>query len=93
MDLAFAKPFTSSQMTLVPGRRYRVVQTFRDFDDLPHAAPESWIFLGHNFVPYHDGLSLFVQVEGAGERSIRLQWTPDEQGPLIDNLAQYLIEA
>jgi hypothetical protein len=93
MDEAFAKPFTANRMTLAPGRRYQVVQAFHDFDHGLHAPCESWIYLGHNFVPYHDGLVLFVQLDDAGQSSIRLQWGPDEQGHLIENLEQYLAEA
>lgn len=74
---------------LVNGRRYAVIQTFRDFDNAEHAVGEVWIYIGSSFLPYDDGLSLFVEIDGK-ERQIRMQWRDDEQGPIIDNLQAYV---
>ena len=68
------------------GARYRVRRAFTDFDGAVHEIGESWIFRGHSFLPYEDGLTLFIEPGGA----IRLRWTPDDQGPVIDALADYL---
>jgi len=51
---------------------------------------ESWVYLGRNFVPYEDGLSLFVSLDGLNEWQIRLQWRPEQQGAVIDNLHEYV---
>jgi len=80
-------------LCLVRGRRYRVVKTFADFDGDLHRVGESWIFLGRNFLPYEDGLSLFVSLDGDQEWHIRMRWTPEEQGPIIDALGEYLAPA
>jgi len=54
---------------------------------------ETWTFLGHNFLPHDDGLSLFVSLDGDREWHIRLQWRDDQQGPLIDRLEDYIRKA
>lgn len=72
------------------GHSYRVTQPFTDYDGDLHPAGESWTYLGHNFVPYHDGLSLFVSLDGTQEWQIRLSWNPEDQGPIIDALETYI---
>jgi Domain of unknown function (DUF3601) len=75
---------------LRPGQRYTVIQAFRDYDGDDHPVGETWIFLGHNFLPYDDGLSLFVSKSGDDEWHIRMQWRPEEQGPIIDAFDRYV---
>jgi hypothetical protein len=72
------------------GRRYRVTTPFTDFDRDTHPEGESWIFLGSNFVPYDDGMSLYVSLDGEREWVIRLQWRAEEQQEVLDQLGQYL---
>jgi hypothetical protein len=72
------------------GQWYTVAREFADYDRLVHPVGESWQFLGHNFVPYHDGLSLFVSPDGESERHIRMQWMPEEQAAIIDDLENYI---
>jgi hypothetical protein len=81
-----AKPFKH----LRPGGRYHVVKPFFDYDCVGHPAGESWIFDGSNFLPYDDGLSLFVTRDNGRCQHIRLQWRPEAQGAVIDALEQYL---
>ena len=38
------------------------------------------MFLGHSFLPYEDGMSFFVSIDGINEWHLRLQWRPEEQG-------------
>ena len=75
---------------LQSGRRYRVLREFTDFDGDAHRAGEEWTFLGSNFVPYEDGLSLFVSKDGVSEWQIRMQWRPEAQGPVLDRLDAYV---
>jgi hypothetical protein len=75
---------------LKAGSVYQVVKDFRDYDKEPHTAGETWIFIGSNFVPYDDGLSLFASIDGV-DQQIRLQWRPEEQAEIIDNLEAYLV--
>ena len=75
------------------GLAYRVARPFTDHDGVLHPAGECWTYLGHNFVPYHDGLSLFVSLDGAQEWQIRLSWLPEDQGHIIDALADHLVPA
>ncbi len=75
---------------LIIGDWYTVAREFIDHDRDVHPVGETWQFLGHNFVPYHDGLSLFVSPDGEGERHIRMQWLPEEQAAIIDNLESYI---
>ena len=83
------RKFTAAD--LVPGRIYRVVAAFEDHDGINHAIGESWRFLSKNFVPYEDGLSLFVERE---ERvvQIRLQWRAETQGNVIDGFSDLVEE-
>ncbi len=74
---------------LLPGRRYRIVQPFTDYDGREHAIGEAWEFVGSSFLPYDDGLSLFVR-DGDAIRHIRMQWRAEEQGPVIDALSDYI---
>lgn len=82
---------TRDFMHLVSGRRYVVVQAFTDFDGDRHPVGEAWAYIGSAFLPYDDGLSLFVETE-ASTRHIRMQWRPEQQGPIIDRLQDYLHE-
>jgi hypothetical protein len=68
---------------------YLVIRAFRDFDGGEHAEGEVWTFIGSSFLPYEDGLSLFVMIDGT-HRQVRMQWRNEEQGPIIDRLADYL---
>ena len=77
---------------LTAGRKYIVISEFQDFDRDTHPIGETWIFLGSSFVPYDDGLSLFVSLDGEHEWQIRMQWRPEEQGAIIDTLESYIKE-
>lgn len=81
---------TTAFQHLAVGRRYRVVQEFTDFDGSVHPVGEEWTFSGHSFLPYDDGLSLFVSTGGGSVRQIRMRWTPDDQGPVVDALREYV---
>jgi len=78
---------------LVPGKRYRVVKAFTDFDRQEHLVGETWTYVGTAFLPYDDGRSLFVSLDGEGEWHIRMQDRPEEQGPVLDHLREYVVEA
>ena len=75
---------------LTLGLRYRVVKEFEDFDRDRHLISEEWVFMGHSFLPYEDGMSFFVSLDGAQEWHIRLQWRPEQQGSVLDALDEYL---
>jgi hypothetical protein len=77
--------------SLEVGKRYRVCATFVDFDGDAHAPGEEWIFLGSTFLPYEDGLSLFVSLDGSREWQIRMQWRPESQGAILDGFADYVV--
>jgi hypothetical protein len=78
-------------LDLEPGRRYRVIKAFMDHDRDAHPEGEEWTFLRSAFVPYHSGLSWFVSADGVQETHIRMQSTPEEQGNILSNLAEYLV--
>jgi hypothetical protein len=71
---------------LTPGLRYEIASAFIDFDGDEHPVGECWVFLGHNFLPYDDGLSLFVSRDGRQEWHIRLQDRPETQGGIVQAL-------
>ena len=74
---------------LYAGGHYAVVQAFTDYDGIVHPAGESWTYTGSNFLPYEDGLSLFVTISRRNLQ-IRLQWRPEAQGGIIDQLEDYV---
>lgn len=75
------------------GKKYVVVSQFQDFDKDVHPVGETWTFIGSSFSPYDDGLSLFVSLDDKHEWQIRMQWRPEEQGPIIDAFESYVEEA
>ena len=75
---------------LKPGHCYEVIADFADYDGDVHPAGERWRFLTHNFLPYEDGLSLFVSLDDVQEWHIRLQWRGETQATIIDHLDRYL---
>jgi len=75
------------------GETYRVIKAFADFDGALHPVDETWVFLGHHFIPYDDGLSLFVSLDGEQEWQIRLQWRPEAQADVIDRLGDHIAAA
>ena len=83
------RKFTAAD--LVPGQTYRVITTFTDYDGIIHPIGEGWRFVGKNFLPYEDGLSLFVESNGQNV-SFRLQWREEAQGEIIDNFSDFVEE-
>jgi hypothetical protein len=74
------------------GRWYRVTKSFVDFDGDEHEEGERWQFLGYSYLPYDDGMSWFVSLDGTREWHIRLQWRPDAQIEILESLATYIVE-
>ncbi len=72
------------------GQRYRVLESFTDFDGDAHLPGEEWDFLGYSYLPYDDGVSFFISLDGIREWHIRLQWRAEAQGKILDHLASYL---
>jgi hypothetical protein len=76
---------------LIPGKTYRVTTAFVDHDGLRHPVGETWRFVSHNFVPYHDGLTLFVEREGQQE-SCRMECRNESQGPIVSAFSDFVEE-
>ena len=81
------QPFDASR--LVPNQLYRVIVPFTDYDGRVHSVGEEWRFIEKNFVPYDDGLSLFVEQNGQRVQ-IRMQWRDEAQGQIIDHFSDYV---
>lgn len=56
-----------------------------------HAVGESWRFVGKDFLPYEDGLSLHVESNGQNV-TLRLQWRAETQGEIINNFSDFVEE-
>jgi hypothetical protein len=80
-----------SAAELVPGRVYRVVKAFKDYGNIPHPVGEIWRYEAKNFLPYEDGLTLFVVRDGNREL-INLQWREETQGQIIDDFYSFVEE-
>lgn len=74
---------------LVPGQTYSVMVPFRDYDGGIHPVGEQWRFIEKNFLPYEDGLTLFIEQNGR-RTSIRLQWREETQAQIIDRFSEYV---
>lgn len=85
-----AKSCESEFQSLIAGRRYAVRSDFVDFDGDTHRSGETWKFLGANFLPFDDGQSLFVSLDGMREWHIRLQWRAEQQAHVLDNLDYFI---
>ena len=83
-------PREPGETLLEVGRRYVVATAFTDFDGDQHPEGENWTFLAQYFLPYDDGLSLFVSFDEVSEWHIRLQWRPDTQGEIINHLNDHV---
>ena len=78
-----------NSLRLKQGQRYVVTKAFVDYDKIVHPIGEEWIYLGTNFLPYEDGLTLHV-VEGGVSRDYRLQWRSEQQAKIIENFNTYV---
>ena len=80
-----------SRLGIIPGQKYRVVKPFTDFDKAVHPIGESWIFVGTNFLPYDDGLTLHIKMDtDSPELICRLQWREEEQASIIENFKDFV---
>jgi hypothetical protein len=76
---------------LWPQARYRVIAPFVDFDNVTHEIGERWTFLNKAFLPYEDGLSLFVERNGE-QQHIRLQCRDDAQAHIVHAFSDFVVE-
>jgi hypothetical protein len=83
------RTFTGSE--LIPGKIYRVTSAFEDYDGLPHSVGETWRFVSHSFLPYDDGLTLYVERDGRAG-TFRLQWRPETQGRIVSEFSSFVEE-
>ena len=83
------KKFTA--VDIVSGQTYRIVQSFQDYNGITHPVGERWRFTGKNFLPYEDGLTLQVEMNGKAI-FLRLQWRDESQGQIIDEFSDYVEE-
>jgi hypothetical protein len=82
--------FSDSYKFLQAGKRYSVIRPFTDFDGDLHDIGEKWTFLGCSFLPYEDGLSWFVTLDGLKEWHIRLKLIPEEQSGIAYDLIAHI---
>jgi Domain of unknown function (DUF3601). len=78
-------------LKLVPGQRYRVIKAFTDYDRRVHPVGETWIFEKTDFLPYDDGLTVYVVQDGEPV-VYRLQWREEEQAGVINRFREFVEE-
>jgi hypothetical protein len=76
--------------SLEAGKSFLVVKEFKDSDQDVHPVGESWKLLGCTYNKYDEVLSLFVTFNNGQEWHIPLRHSPDEQGVILDNLADFI---
>jgi len=74
---------------LIPGRIYQVKVPFLDYDSNLHPVGERWSFIKNSFLPYEDGLTTWIEMDGR-QSSFRLQWREETQGAIIDHFSDYV---
>ena len=75
---------------LVPDGSYTVVMPFTDYDGVRHSSGERWTFIRHDYLPYEDGLTLYLRAPDGRETQMRMQNRPEAQGAILDNFERYL---
>lgn len=74
---------------LKKGKKYKVIKTFTDFDNIIHKIGETWVFDKTTYLPYHSGLSLFV-TENKVNKQYHFQDVAEEQEKLLSNFMKYV---
>lgn len=74
---------------LQQGSTYAVVSEFVDYDGIIHPIGETWTVQEITFLPYHDGLSLFV-IENGQKKQYRFQEIAEEQEKLLSDFMEYV---
>ena len=72
------------------GSRCKVAQAFTDYDGAVHPVGETWRFAGAAFLPYEDGYTFYVSVDGIHETKFRMQDWPETQGHFFANVDTYI---
>jgi hypothetical protein len=87
-DILAARPDESDAIYghLIPGCRYRVSQSFTDFDGADCREGFAFVFQAYNYFPYDEGLTLYHD-----QGTIRLCGLFDDQERIMNNLAQFLV--
>ncbi|MFZ1676169.1 MAG: DUF3601 domain-containing protein [Saprospiraceae bacterium] len=81
----------SNALGLISGSQYTVIKSFSDYYRILHPVGETWTFVRSDFLPYEDGLTLFVIPENSAfEISFHLQWRSEQQGEIIDHFQDYV---
>lgn len=78
-----------NHLKLISGKNYKVIKSFTDYDKQLHQIGEAWTYIGTNFVPYHDGLTLHVSQNGV-EIAYRFLWNETGQAEIIENFSDYV---
>lgn len=76
---------------MTPGKAYRVIAEFKDYDGRIHPIGETWSYTSHDFLPYDDGLTLHTMDHGK-KSTIRMQWRDEAQGRIIDKFSDFVEE-
>jgi hypothetical protein len=75
---------------LIPGKHYKIIKTFKDYDGKPYQPGKIYTYLGNDFLPYDDGLTLHFSQSGEVV-AVRLQWREEAQKEIIEGLEHYFV--
>lgn len=78
---------------LVPGRKYRVKQTFLDAKKSVHRAGEAWTYLAYLPSGFGEATAIFATDDGGAECNFAIDWNSSEQNLGLENLREYIEEA
>ena len=77
-------------MHLRVGHRYAVVRAFADYDGETHPVGETWTYVRHNYDAHTSAASPSTSTATTAPNQIQRSWRGEDQGPIIDALADYV---
>ena len=81
-----------NSINLIQGQKYKVIKPFTDYDKHVHEPGETWTYVETNFLPYEDGLTVHLTLDGNPKILVfRLQWRREEQADIIENFKEYVV--
>ncbi|WP_064669307.1 DUF3601 domain-containing protein [Vibrio nigripulchritudo] len=88
MDLSYLQ---KEYGALKAPNEYRIIKQFKDYCGITYEIGTKLKFIGSNFVPYENGLSLFFDNNGV-EQQIMLCVSSEFQQSIAHNLEEYFSE-
>lgn len=90
MDPKHARPTEYGSLRLVLGRRYRIVQEFRDHHGSVHPVGEEFTYRGYSYFPYDEGHTIYVSTAVGKESFISLCGLDPAQNRVLEAMHEFI---